>query len=296
VAPSRDFVTGVLVVLAAGALLGGAIVALRPVLLRLVARAAARRDAAPIPPEWFPLIDRQVPAVRVLTVAQRTRLLRAARELMTTRRWEGCGGLTLSTEMQLIIAAQACLLTLGLPGDPYPNLRTVLVYPHTFVPRRARDIRKWMPGSVPEPERAELGEAWGNGIVVLAWASVLTGAADPADGQNLVLHEFAHELAFEHHLTPMGLGGSNPTIVNAEDWRRVLSQSYDRFCSEVEAGAPTVLDRYAATNEAEFFAVATEVFFEKPGELRLAYPELYGQLQRVYRQDPAAIHETAQQN
>jgi MtfA peptidase len=289
VAVSKDLVTGVLVVLGAGGLLGGAIVALRPVLLRLVGRIAARRDAAPIPPEWFPLIEQQVPAVRVLNIEGRTRLLRAARELITTRRWEGCGGLTLTTEMQLIIAAQACLLTLGLGGEPYPNLRTVLVYPHTFVPRRARDIRKWKLASVPEPEHPELGEAWGNGIVVLAWSSVVTGAADPTDGHNLVLHEFAHELAFEHHLTPMGPGGSSPTIVNAEDWRRVLSQSYERFCSEVEAGVPTVLDRYAATNEAEFFAVATEVFFEKPGDLRVAYPELYAQLQHVYRRDPAAF-------
>jgi Mlc titration factor MtfA (ptsG expression regulator) len=283
-------VTGVLVVLGAGGVLGGAILALRPVLLRLIIRAAQRRDAARIPPEWFPLIERQVPAVRVLNVEQRTRLLRAARELITTRRWEGCAGLTLTTEMQLIIAVQACLLTLGFPGEPYPNLRTVLVYPHTFVPRRAHDIRKWTLSSVPEPVSPELGEAWGNGIVVLAWAGVVAGAADPADGRNLVFHEFAHQLAFEHHLTamvPAPLTGPNPAVVNQEDWLRVLAQSYERFCGEVETGAPTALAPYAATNEAEFFAVATEVFFEKPGELRLAYPELYAQLKRLYLRDPA---------
>jgi Mlc titration factor MtfA (ptsG expression regulator) len=160
------------------------------------------------------------------------------------------------------------------------------VYPHTFVPRRARDIRKWSPSSVPEPVSPELGEAWGSGIVVLAWASVVTGAADPADGRNLVFHEFAHQLAFEHHLTSM-LTGPDVAVVNAADWLRVLAQSYERFCGEVETGVPTVLHPYAATNEAEFFAVATEVFFEKPRDLRLAYPELYAQLKRLYLQDPA---------
>ena len=289
--------TGAVVVLVVGGLFTGAILALRPLLLLFIARAAARRDAAPIPLEWFRLVERHVPAVRGLTLEQRTRLLRAAKDLVATRRWEGCGGLILTTEMQLVIAAQACLLTLGSPGEPYPDLRTVLVYPHTFVPRRARDIRKWLPGSVPEPERAELGEAWGNGTVVLAWASVLTGAEDPADGRNLVFHEFAHELAFEHHLTPTNVVAElldvrvrspDVDVVNPDDWRRVLTQSYEKLCAKVESGGPTVLDRYAATNEAEFFAVATEVFFEKPGELRSAYPELYDQLHRLYRWDPAS--------
>jgi Mlc titration factor MtfA (ptsG expression regulator) len=159
-----------------------------------------------------------------------------------------------------------------------------------------------MPSSDPKPERPELGEAWGNGTVVLAWDSVLAGAKDPADGQNVVLHEFAHEVAFEHDLIPTpilaeALGarprGPSPTVVNPEEWQRVLAQSYEHLCTEMEMGDPTVLDRYAATDEAEFFAVATEGFFEKPAELRAAYPELYAQLVRLYRQDPAAVRQTA---
>jgi MtfA peptidase len=284
----------VLLILAAMALFAGALFGLRPLVVRLLARAAQREPPAPIPAEWTATVLRQVPGLRALDGEERTRLLHAARGLIATRSWEGCGGLALTIDMQLVIAAQACLLTLERPGDPYPTLKTILVYPRTFVPRQFRDLRKWLPSSESEPAAPQLGEAW-DGIVVLAWDDALAGAADPADGQNVVFHEFAHQLDFEHHLTPdedeVGTfleRKVRPDVPDPEAWQRVLEDSYEQFSARVERGLPVVLDAYGATDPGEFFAVATEVFFEQPRALRSAYPDLYAQLGSLYRQDPAA--------
>jgi Mlc titration factor MtfA (ptsG expression regulator) len=286
-----------LVTLAAIALFG-ALLVLGPGVLRRVARAAARRPPAPVPAEWRATVERQVPAVGALDEDQRTRLLRAARDLVTTRTWEGCGGLALTRDMQLVIAAQACLLTFERPGDPYPTLRSILVYPRTFVPRPLRDLRKWLASSDPERAVPELGEAW-SGVVVLAWDDAVAGAADPGDGQNIVFHEFAHQLDFEHHLTSdaddlaaLMDGEVSPVVADPETWQRVLQESYDGFCGRLERGEPAVLDAYAATDPGEFFAVATEVFFEQPRALRSGYADLYEQLRTFYRQDPAGRSST----
>jgi Mlc titration factor MtfA (ptsG expression regulator) len=273
-----------LVVVAVGGLFAGAFLLFRSLLLRFIAR-ADRAGATAIPSDWLPIIQRDVPAVRGLAGHQRERLLESVQELVETRRWEGCGGLTLSTQMKLVIAAQASLLTLALPGAPYPHLRSILVYPQTFVPRRLLDARKWLPSSVAEEEMPELGEAWADGTIVLAWDSALAGA-HLSDGHNVVYHEFAHELAFEKHLIP-NLSRVQATVADPSTWQRVLQESYEQFCRDVESGAPAVLDEYGVTNLGEFFAVATETFFVNPSALRDAYPELYTQLRTLYRQDPA---------
>ena len=135
--------------------------------------------------------------------------------------------------------------------------------------------------------------------MVLAWDSALEGAADPRDGRNVVFHEFAHELASEHFLVPPGWSPGElqniayrlapsvtPTVPDPERWQRVLEESYTQLCDKVSASTASVLDPYGATNLAEFFAVATEVFFERPRELHAECPELYAQLKTFYRQDP----------
>jgi len=267
-----------------------AVLALRPLLLRLSARAALRQQSQPLPPRWLSLVSESVPATRHLSDADRLNLLRASRELIRTRHWEGCQGVTLTEEIQLIVAAQACLLTLALPGEPFPGVREILVYPRTFVPRRVYDPRKWLHDDEPEHPSPLLGESWGNGVVVLSWEAVLEGAQNPADGSNVVLHEFAHELDYERHLTlpPPGLGRDmRPSVSDPEMWRRVLEESYERLCAKIEARAPSVLNAYGGTNIAEFFAVASESFFEKPIELAREDPDLYAQLRSLYRQDPA---------
>lgn len=294
-----DVLVQIVVVLVVVAGLAGAFVALRPLLLRWVRAAAAREDAKPIPAAWLALVDDRVPATRHLDAPQRQALLRSARELITTRHWEGCNGLVLTPEMQLVVATQACLLTAAIAGEPYPHLREILVYPTAFVPRRVCDPQAWLGTNNPEKASAELGESWSSGVIVLAWDSAVEGAADPRDGHNVVFHEFAHELASEHFLVPPGpspgellsagyrsVARMTPTVPDPERWERVLEASYDELCAKVAASTASVLDPYGATNRAEFFAVATEVFFERPRELHAEYPELYEQLGTFYRQDP----------
>ncbi|MGE3525177.1 MAG: zinc-dependent peptidase, partial [Gemmatimonadales bacterium] len=180
----------------------------------------------------------------------------------------------------------ACLLTLEMPGDPYPTLRTVLVYPSSFFAARSPDLRKWSGTSVPEPPLHELGEAWSNGTVVIAWEAAMLGGADAADGHNVVIHEFAHLIDFQLQITP-ALHLPARDGVGAAGWARVLTDGSERLAQLLSLGLPSVLDSYGTTNLAEFFAVATEAFFERPEELRAEYGELYRQLSGLYRQDPA---------
>lgn len=286
-----SLVSRVVVPLASGLVILIAFLVLRPLLLRLSRREELRQDSQPIPERWITLLDRAIPAAQHLDAAQRQRLLRTGRELMRTRHWEGCRGLTLTEEMQLTIAAQACLLTLKFPGEPFPGVREILVYPETFVARRVCDPRKWLEASDPERPLPLLGESWGNGVMVLAWDAVQAGARNPRDGNNVVLHEFAHELDFERHLTPPAPGASImiPSIAQPEKWLRVLGESFERLCFKIESHAPSALNAYGATSIQEFFAVATETFFEKPVDLAHEEPELYAQLRDLYQQDPAAV-------
>jgi Mlc titration factor MtfA (ptsG expression regulator) len=123
------------------------------------------------------------------------------------------------------------------------------------------------------------------GALVLAWDAAKRGAANSPDGRNLVLHEFAHQLDFEDHATD-----GTPVLAKRSDyamWQRVMSREFNALRAADDTGRPTVLDPYGATNPAEFFAVATETFFERPCELLAGHPELYGELKRFYCQDPA---------
>jgi hypothetical protein len=237
----------------------------------------------PVPALWRTIVASRVPLTRRLTSSQRDRLHVKMQHLIRGCRWEGCGGLRLTEDMQVVIAAHACLLVLEQPGEPYPSLRYVLVYPGTFQPRRF----SWTPSAdAGNPEDPTLGESWKHGVVILSWDSADEGARDPADGRNVVLHEFAHQL-----------DGSNgpfdgvPRIPNATalaSWAVMLEAQYEHLVGEAEAGTEGVLDHYGATDRAEFFAVATEAFFERPVELQSERPELYEALRQYYGQDPAA--------
>lgn len=286
------------VVLGSALIIVVAVITLRPFLLRLSQRAALRQDSQPLPSEWLALLQQAVPATRHLGDADRLKLLRNGRELIRTRHWEGVQGLVLTDEIRVIIAAQACLLILALPGEPFPGVREILVYPRTFVPRHVCDPRKWLQASEPQRPLPLEGESWGNGVMVLSWEAVREGARNPGDGSNVVLHEFAHELDYERHLTA-GLelaefvdGAATtmaPSVPDPEAWRRVIQASYERLSERIAAHAPSALNEYGGTNIAEFFAVATETFFEKPVQLAREDPDLYAQLRRLYQQDPAAV-------
>jgi Mlc titration factor MtfA (ptsG expression regulator) len=189
---------------------------------------------------------------------------------------EACGGLEqITDEMRLAIAAPACLLVANRSIDDYHLLHSVLVYPDAFVVRDEWGV-----------EDVRLGESWGAGSVVLAWKSVLAGDRNPEDGLNVVLHEFAHQLDQAD-----GAGDGVPELDEAEDygrWSAAFQPAFEEFREVVRKGQPSVLDEYGATNAAEFFAVATETFFERAEKLKFEEPELYQELRRFYGMDPAA--------
>ncbi len=212
------------------------------------------------------------------------RLERLIPIFLAEKTFEGCGGLTVSEEMKVTIAAQACLLLLHRDTDIYPRLVTILVYPSAYV---ARDVRPIGGPLVLEGQSARLGESWTTGVVVLSWDDVQAGASDIHDGHNLVLHEFAHQLDRED-----GAINGTPLLEQRSQylaWGRVLTAEFERLQRDSQLGRATVLDDYGATDPAEFFAVATECFFEKPRTLKKRHPALYEELKTFYRQDPAAL-------
>ena len=231
--------------------------------------------------EWLALIQKNVPLVARLPEELRLRLQERIAQFIATTRFEGCAGLELTEDMILTVAAQACLLVLCREGKPYPKLKVVYLYPGTFssVQRRVDAM-----GIVTEGEVHRLGESWETGSIVLAWDSVAQGARNALDAANVTFHEFAHQLDHEDGATDGAPGLPNSAAYRS--WARVFQENYDEFLQQTEAGKETVLDAYGATSPPEFFAVATETFFEKPAQLFRREPGLYAELMKYYRLDP----------
>lgn len=237
--------------------------------------------ASPLPAAWWAIIDRRVPAARALSDADRAELGGIINVLLAEKKFEGCAGLEITDEIRVTIAAQAAMLLLHRKTGFYPTLTTILVYPKAFVGR----MRQQNPdGTVTEGPQGRLGESWFRGSLVLSWDDVVRGAADESDGRNVVFHEFAHQLDGEWG----GMDGAPalPSAGRYRDWARVLGHEYGVLARGLHQGHPTLLDPYAATNPAEFFAVATELFFERPAAMRSRYPELFDQLAAFYEQRP----------
>jgi Mlc titration factor MtfA (ptsG expression regulator) len=237
----------------------------------------------PFPSEWLAILSRNMPLYPLLPEADRAELLRHTQIFLAEKRFEGCGGQEITDEVRVTIAAQACMLLLHRQTDYYPGLTTILVYPRSYV---AENARRLVGGIMVEGPDVRLGESWHDGTVVLSWYDVRRGAAHPHDGHNVVFHEFAHQLD-----STWGKGDSTPVLQDEDrflDWAEALGRDFERFRRRTERRRDEVLDDYGATDPAEFFAVATECFFEKPKELQRDYPRLYEQLERFYQQDPAS--------
>jgi len=233
---------------------------------------------APFPPEWAAILDRNVPYESLLDDNEKIDLRGLVQILLHEKRFEGCAGVEITDEIRVTVAAQACLLLLGGQEDVFPRLRTILVYPDAFL---APSVEHLEDGVVVEGMEARAGESWSLGNVVLSWADVLEGAADPGDGYNPVLHEFAHQLDDES-----GASEGAPSLPDGRseaEWKRIFTREY----RALSAGRSSPMDSYGAKSPAEFFAVATETFFERPVELKTAHPDVYDQLRKYYRQDPA---------
>lgn len=259
---------------AAGAVLAG------PTLLRLWRRQRIARR--PFPAAWRDILRRRVPLARELPPAQQLRLKKHIQVLLAEVPFIGCAGLVVDEEMRVTIAAQAAFLLLG-RGGSFGSLREVLVYPgHFVVPRQEAGAG----GVLHEGRDVLAGQSWQRGQVIVAWDAVQDGAADPHDGANVVMHEFAHQLDQD-----TGAANGAPYVGRGalqQAWARVMSQEFDGLRARLASAEPGLIDPYAAVNPAEFFAVVTELFFERPAALAAERPALYEQLRRCYRLDPAA--------
>ncbi len=241
----------------------------------------------PFPAEWLAILERNVPLFARLPESDREELKRHVLIFMAEKEFEACGGLRITDEIKVTIAAQACILLLHRQTEYYPGLKSILVYPRAYVVDRTPHL---LGGTILEGRDIRLGESWHRGAVVLSWDDVRRSAADIQDGQNVVLHEFAHQLD-----SSGGKGDSTPVLESASSflaWARALGEDFEKFRRDIRENRAEVLDEYGAVDPAEFFAVATECFFEQPKELQQVYPRLYDELKRFYQQDPAALDRT----
>lgn len=238
----------------------------------------------PLSDERLSILNKNVPYYRHLPSDLQQKLQGLINIFLDEKTFEGCAGLEITDEIRVTIAGQACILLLGI-GDLssfYEGLRSVLVYPKSYVAKVKNTHNSFF---VEEGFEQRHGEAWSRGHVVLAWNEVKKGASDIRDGQNLVFHEFAHQLDYDY--------GATSEIESSDDqssylsWAWVVGNEYNDLLEALKRNQQTLIDEYGATNLAEFFAVVTEYFFEKPRELRQRHPELYQQLTEFYQQDPA---------
>ncbi|MDX1733711.1 MAG: zinc-dependent peptidase [Halioglobus sp.] len=269
--------------------LPSALLPLLPVLLAVAAFAIShyyrrwRRQRildAPFPDAWRRHLVRRLPVYQRLSASEQSHLQQMIQLFLQEKAFYGCAGLEITDEIRVCIAAQACLLSLGRQGPLYPKLTAILVYPGGFFVEREAVLED---GTVADDHGHMLGESWDNGRVILSWDDVARGAEDFGDGHNVVLHEFAHQLDAASGAT----NGAPPLWRNSyQAWATVFSDNFEDLRRRAHSGRDTVIDTYGATNEAEFFAVATETFFERPQELHKVRPELFDELQRYYRVDP----------
>lgn len=235
------------------------------------------------PPQWIGIMERNVPFYRLLPPKDREELKGHVQVFIEEKYFEGCGGIEITDEIRVTVAALACILLLHRRTDYYPFLSSVVVYPGEYVGER----RRWdEAGVVTEGPESRVGESWEQGTVVLSWRDVLLDAEAPDDGFNVVFHEFAHQLDHEDRIT--GNDDFLPDEPFSSPWREILEREYDRLVADDEAGKETFLDPYGADSPAEFFAVAVETFFEMPAELKEHHPDLYDLLSRYFRQDPTS--------
>jgi len=243
-----------------------------------------RREAVfarPLPPEHLAILESNLPLYRRLPPEHRRALGGLVNVFLEDKVFEGCDGLVVSDEMRVTVAGNACLLLLGGKRRHFPGFRTILMYPDVFVTEQTS-----YDGLVETREPSvRAGESWARGPVVLAWSDIEEDLEHAGDGRNVVLHEFAHKLDEENDQMD-GLPVLRDRSQYAE-WRAVLGREYEALKRRARSGRVSTLDPYGAESPAEFFAVATEAFFEIPDTLRDQLPELYEQLRRYYDLDPA---------
>lgn len=236
--------------------------------------------AQAFPAQWLGILKRTLPFYARLQPEEQQQLLDLIRLFVTDKKFYGCDGLQITDEIRISIAAQACLLLLNRHSRIYPDLHFILVYPYAF---RAGHEQHNPDGTITRGHRDLLGESWQNGKVILSWDDVEKGAADFRDGRNVVLHEFSHQLDNED-----GSVNGAPVMRHStlKTWAQVFTKEFEDLNAAAANQQQAVMDFYGASSPAEFFAVATETFFEKPLQLAQLHPRLYAELANYYQVDP----------
>lgn len=247
-------------------------------------RDARRRKLtkAPFASEWARIIDRNVPYCQKLTAQERLKLWELVAVFINEKNFEGCMGLVITDEIKLTIAAQGCLLLLNLKHNFYEKLRTILVYPAGFEFNK----ESWASNGIVSEEMMPVsGLSYSLGVIALSWSDTAHGARNPGDGSNVAFHEFAHQL----DLLDNAMNGA-PILSSRtqyHDWAEILGAEFEALRKAIADGTPCIINPYGATSPAEFFAVVTETFFERPVELKATHPALYETFSLYYGQDPA---------
>lgn len=245
----------------------------------------SRIRQTPLDDAQWAVLRRTVPLLDHVDEPAMERFEHLVQLFLHEKTFEGLGGLEMTDEIRLTIAGQACFLLIGLDevDVPYPGLDVLRVYPSAF---RSAALPANPQSTYRPPTGVVTGESSQRGYMVLAWDHALQGALNPHSGDNVILHEFAHQLD-----TVDGAADGAPVLPDARlygPWALILGAVFAELREQIEAGRPDVIRAYGATNPAEFFAVTTEVFFERPRRLQRDHPKLYELMQRYYRQDPAA--------
>ena len=240
----------------------------------------------PFPSQWLAIVSQQVQHYSYLDEEERHRLEQLVQIFIAEKQFEGCGGLEITDEIRVVIAAQACLLVLGLPPFQYSGLESVIVYPTTVTIPPSRQSIFSTDGAIVPDGQAILGQAFLRGPVILVWDTVQRNARHPEQGHNVVYHEFAHVLDMRD-----GSADGTPILYSHKlyrAWVETCSREYAALKDKTRKGKKSVLDTYGSVHEAEFFAVATELFFDRPLRMKKDHLQLYNVLSEYYRQDSAA--------
>jgi Mlc titration factor MtfA (ptsG expression regulator) len=243
-------------------------------------RSRRRRKIAaqPFPAAWDSILKTNAYFYWNLSHDRQLRVRQYIQILVAEKNWEGCGGLVLRDEHRVTIAAQLAKFTRGNPEETFDQVRSILIYPDAYMARSHNQIGA---GVIVESASGRLGEAWYRGPVILSWADVLTTSRGTGYGRNVVVHEFAHQLDMRNGSHADGI----PVIESADfarRWVQTMPLAWERLIRECQSGISTCLDCYGATNQAEFFAVASEAYFELPDDLQSQWPEVYRLLNEFY--------------
>ena len=235
----------------------------------------------PFPKQWRKILQQRMPYFKLMPTDLQLQLKQHIQVFLAEKNFIGCNGVIITDEIKVTIAAQACLLLLNRKTDYYPKLKTILVYPSAFVKSQ---LNQDASGVQFTTRMILTGESWDFGKVVLSWQDTLDGAKITDDGHNVVIHEFAHQLDQEN-----GRANGAPLLEKGQSyqcWSDVFSVQFELLQKQAQSRTPSLFDYYGATNPAEFFAVASEVFFEKSHLLNSDHPNLYHQLKQYYQVDP----------